>query len=34
VLVPGEIEARTMRQYQREGIPIPVAVYQYLLQGD
>ena len=34
VMVPGEIETRIMEQYQREGIPIPAAVYQYLLQGD
>ena len=34
VMVPGEIETRIMEQYQREGIPVPATVYQYLLQGD
>lgn len=31
VMVPGEIEAHTMQKYQREGIPIPEAVYRYLI---
>ncbi len=30
VMVPGDIEARTQERYEREGIPIPEAVYRYL----
>ncbi|MCX7787211.1 MAG: ureidoglycolate dehydrogenase [Spirochaetes bacterium] len=30
VMLPGEIESRTQQRYEREGIPIPEAVYRYL----
>jgi len=30
VLVPGEIEQRTMERNRRDGIPVPASVYEYL----
>ena len=30
VLVPGEIEQRTMERNRRDGIPVPQSVYSYL----
>jgi ureidoglycolate dehydrogenase (NAD+) len=30
VLVPGEIEQRTMERNRRDGIPVPRSVYDYL----
>jgi hypothetical protein len=30
VMVPGEIETRTMEHNRREGIPVPKAVYDFL----
>lgn len=30
VLIPGEIEYKTMERYRKEGIPVPQSVYQFL----